>query len=55
MKVRITKVPDKKNESLNASKWHADGGLIDRIGAVYGDDPEKILLAIQNARARQKK
>ena len=29
MKIRITKVPDKKNESLNARKWkHGDGGFL---------------------------
>ena len=34
MKVRITKVPDNKQDSLNARKWHADGGPIDYSGIV---------------------
>lgn len=30
MKVRITKVPDKEQDSLNARKWKkADGGYLD--------------------------
>ena len=30
MKIRITKVPDKKQEILNARKWKkADGGYLD--------------------------
>ena len=28
MKVRITKLPDKKNDARNAAKWHEDGGYI---------------------------
>ncbi len=33
MKVRITKVPDKKQDSLNAKKWkHGDGGPLDKYG-----------------------
>lgn len=41
--------------ALNARKWkHGDGGLLDRIDKVYGNDTEKILQAIQNARAKQK-
>ena len=41
MKVRITKVPDKKNESLNAKKWkHGDGGPLDK----YGDEAVRAAL-----------
>lgn len=42
MKIRITKVPDKKNESLNARKWHhGDGGFINtfNFGGPYGVIP----------------
>lgn len=43
MKVRITKVPDKKQDSLNARKWkHGDGGPIDNYfydGGPYGVIP----------------
>lgn len=43
MKVRITKVPDNKNESLNAKKWkHGDGGFLDNYyddGGPYGVIP----------------
>ena len=46
MKVRITKVPDKKQDSLNARKWkHGDGGPIDRYS------PEQIREAIAKIKA----
>lgn len=50
MKVRITKVPDKNNEPLNAKKWkHADGGILDRLHSVYGDDIEEMKRAVSIA------
>lgn len=51
MKVRITKVPDKKSDSLNARKWkHGDGGLIDRMYEHSGGDAGKMLELIKKAK-----
>ena len=53
MKVRITKVPDKKNESLNARKWkRADGG---DLNIPDGVSDELILQTIRKIRSDQAK
>lgn len=52
MKVRITKVPDKKQDSQNARKWHGDGGLLDKFSSVYGNDRARMLDAIRKIRQK---
>ena len=42
----------KANFARNASKWHAEGGLLDRMHSVYGDDLEAMRKAIQLAKSK---
>ena len=44
----------KANFARNAAKWHAEGGLLQRMGSFYGNDTEQMRLAIQNARLKKK-
>ena len=40
----------KANFARNARKWHGDGGLLDKLGNVYGNDRARMLAAIKKVR-----
>lgn len=51
MKVRITKVPDKKQDSLNARKWKkADGGYLDIPDGLSNEDILSIIQKVKQSK-----